>query len=181
MIIELLLFTKYIGGVSMEFLTDGLTFINTLFLIIGFILIGIELTAPGLSAPGITGIICLLISVFLIADTITEGVILTFIIVTILGIMFFIAIKLISKGVLNNKLVLNTEESLSEIKEQNTNLSMLIGKEGTALTDLRPSGFVDIEGRRIEVMSNGRFINKTELIKAVDTKGKTLIVEPVRD
>ncbi len=162
------------------FLFDGVTTLNTLCLIIGFVLIGIEFTAPGLSAPGLVGTVFLVMSIFLIADTIVEGVIITIIVVIILAIMFFVAIKLLSKGAIYKKIVLQDEQSIAEIKEVSNALEMLIGKEAITITDLRPSGFIDIDGQKLEVVSNSRFINKSESVKIVGIQGITLVVSPTK-
>ncbi|OON91942.1 MAG: hypothetical protein ATN34_02510 [Epulopiscium sp. Nele67-Bin002] len=81
----------------MEFLIDGMTTINVMFLILGFILMGVELSMPGLSFPGIAGTICFIVSIFLIADTVAEAVVLIAGILVILAIMFAIIIKILSK------------------------------------------------------------------------------------
>ncbi|OOO00013.1 MAG: hypothetical protein ATN35_09540 [Epulopiscium sp. Nele67-Bin004] len=162
------------------FLFDGVTTLNALCLIIGFVLIGIEFVAPGLSAPGITGTVFLVMSIFLIADTIVEGVIITVIVVIILAIMFFGAIKLLSKGAIYKKIVLQDEQSIEEIKEISNALELLIGKEAVTITDLRPSGFIEIDGQKLEVVSNSQFINKSENIKIVGIQGTTLVVSSAK-
>ncbi|MDF2908512.1 MAG: hypothetical protein K0R34_3833, partial [Herbinix sp.] len=56
----------------------------------GFILIGIEMAIPGFSIPGVSGIICLVVAIFLVSDTFVEGAIIALIIMALLGIMFAI-------------------------------------------------------------------------------------------
>ncbi len=158
----------------MEFLLEGFTFINSILLIAGFILIGIEIAMPGISAPGITGSICLLLSIFFIADTVTEAVLLIFLIVIILAIMFAVIIKVLSQRSFN--LVL--QENVDAV---NAGQSKMIGAQGIAVTDLRPTGFIQVGGKRVEVSSTGRFINKSEAVRVTHTKGRTLFVEPVTE
>ena len=121
-------------------LLDGLTLFSIILLIVGFVLIGIELTAPGISVPGIVGTICLGISVILTADTIEEGVIMTLCILAVLGLMLGIMLWLLAKGKLVKPIILTDEQKKTEGYISSSDLEYLLGKEGIALTDLRPSG-----------------------------------------
>ncbi|MBF5060058.1 NfeD family protein [Candidatus Neptunochlamydia vexilliferae] len=47
----------------------------------------------------------------------------------------------------------------------------LIGKEGTALTSLRPSGHILVEGERYQAVSESRFIKKGELVRITGGEG----------
>jgi len=53
-----------------------------------------------------------------------------------------------------------------------------IGKEGVTLSDLGPSGFAMIEGRRLQVVCQERYVDKGEQIVVVDSRGGYLIVSP---
>ncbi len=56
-------------------------------------------------------------------------------------------------------------------------LELLLGKEGVAITDLRPSGMVDIEGRRTDVVTSGEMIDKGVRVKVVEVEGNRVVVE----
>ena len=53
----------------------------------------------------------------------------------------------------------------------------LIGLEGVALTDLRPSGIASIDGERLDVITEGGFIDKAERIRVVRSDGYRHVVE----
>lgn len=53
----------------------------------------------------------------------------------------------------------------------------LIGLEGVALTDLRPSGTASIDGERLDVVTEGGFIDKAERIRVVRSDGYRHVVE----
>lgn len=55
----------------------------------------------------------------------------------------------------------------------------LIGKEGTARTDLRPSGSAEIEGRRYNVVSEGGFMDEGTRLRVVEVRGNRVVVEAV--
>ncbi|MCB1071654.1 MAG: serine protease [Chlamydiia bacterium] len=52
----------------------------------------------------------------------------------------------------------------------------LIGKSGEALTDLRPSGHIKVEGMRHQAVSESLYIKKGESVKIVAGEGARLIV-----
>jgi len=59
-----------------------------------------------------------------------------------------------------------------------TTANELIGQEGTALTDLRPSGKISIDGKTLDAMSDGMFIAKGSRIKILSaTEGQAVVRE----
>ncbi|OOB80277.1 MAG: hypothetical protein BEN19_05780 [Epulopiscium sp. Nuni2H_MBin003] len=159
-------------------LIDGMSLINSLLLIAGFILIGVEIIMPGISVSGIAGSVCILISIFLIADNIAEGVAITIIVIIILAIMFYVAVKVLSTGKLYSKIVLTDKpHKLSTIEE----LEVLVDKDGIALTDLRPTGFILVDNKKVEVVSNSRFIMKNEKVVISHLNGKNIVVSPIKE
>lgn len=158
-------------------LVDGMTLISVMLLVVGFVLIGIEFTAPGISVPGISGTICLVISVFLTADSIVEGVIMTIVILAILGIMLGITLWLLAKGKLIKPLILTEEQKKEHGYISSSDLEYLLGKKGIALTDLRPTGVGDFDGINFDVISEGQYISKGTNIEIYQVKGSRLIVK----
>lgn len=52
----------------------------------------------------------------------------------------------------------------------------LVHRDGVALTQLRPSGTALIDGRRVDVVSEGQLIEKGSRIKVVATEGLRVVV-----
>lgn len=155
---------------------DIFTIIAFILFVAGFILIGVEMMIPGFSVPGITGIVCLIAGIFLAADSVMEGVVITLIIIVLLAVMLFVFLKLLGSGKMKSSLVLQ-EELVSESGYISTNdLQYLLGKEGVALTDLRPAGKGDFEGIAFDVLSEGGYIAKEAGIVIQKVQGSKLIV-----
>jgi len=57
----------------------------------------------------------------------------------------------------------------------------IIGKEGISLTPLRPAGIAEIDGKRVDVVSEGGFVDKKEKIKVIDVKGSKVLVQPYKE
>jgi membrane-bound serine protease (ClpP class) len=50
-------------------------------------------------------------------------------------------------------------------------LAALVGRRGTALTDLRPAGIASLGGERVSVVSVGGFVRKGEAVEAESVDG----------
>lgn len=161
----------------LESIISSMSIMSMILLILGFVLIGIELTMPGISFPGIAGIVCLVITVFLVADNIVEGVILTMIILAILGIMLGIMLWLFSKGRLVKPLILTEEQKKETGYISSSDLEHLLGKEGLAVTDLRPSGVGVFDDIKLDIISEGEYILKGTPVIVSKVKGSKLVVK----
>lgn len=56
-------------------------------------------------------------------------------------------------------------------------LELLLGKEGVAVTNLRPAGIAEIEERRTDVVTSGEMIDKGVQVKVVAVEGNRVVVE----
>ena len=148
----------------------------TLF-IAGFILIGIEMITPGLQAPGIIGTGCLIVAILLISDTFEEGAIATIIVLTLLGIMLAIILGLLSKGKLKSPIILKDEQNKDKGYISSNDLKYLLGKQGIAATDLRPSGVGNFDDIDFDVISEGKYIPKGTKLVIYKVQGSKLIVK----
>lgn len=156
---------------------DTLEILGILLLIAGFILVGIEMILPGFSVPGICAIICLVTAVFLMADSIMEGVAITVMVLALLGILLALILWLLSRGKLKPPIILEEEQKRSDGYLSSSDLNYLLGKEGVAGTDLRPAGVGRIDGVNLDVMSDGRYISRGTKIRIIKVEGSKLIVE----
>jgi len=58
--------------------------------------------------------------------------------------------------------------------------SKLTGKEGIAITSLRPSGTAEIEGKRVDVVSEGSYVPAGEKLVVERVEGVRVIVRPLK-
>ncbi len=160
---------------------DGLTILGTILLIAGFILVGIEMVLPGFSIPGISGIICLVAGVFLLADTFVEGVFITVVVLAILGIIMAMVLWVFSKGKIKSPLILKEEQKKTNGYLSSSDLNYLLGRQGIAVTDLRPAGVVKIDGINFDVITGGTYISKGSCIEITKVEGAKLVVKNIED
>lgn len=145
--------------------------------IIGFILIGIEMVTPGLHAPGLIGAACLLVAIFMVSDTFEEGAIITIIVLALLGVMLAIILWLLSKGKLKSPIILKEEQNRDKGYISSSDLNYLLGKQGIAITDLRPTGVGNFDGIDFDVITEGRYIIKGTRLIIFKVQGSKLIVK----
>lgn len=55
----------------------------------------------------------------------------------------------------------------------------LLEREGSALTDLKPAGFIEIDGKRLDAMSEGGYINKGASVKVIELRSTALVVREI--
>ena len=131
---------------------------------------------PG-GIAGVLGFLAIAGSLFLAAENIvTMGLsILAAIAAAIL--LSIIMVKVFGKRMkIFKKLILKDSTSTEKGYVSNRNRTELIGLEGIAITPLRPSGTVLIEDERIDVVSEGNFIQKGQKVKIIKAEGSRIVV-----
>jgi len=150
-----------------------------LLFVIGIVLLILEIfVIPGFGIFGILGIVCIVtgLAMSLIlndffdlsvsgSEKITQSflIVLVSLVISIFISVFFGGNLLKSKAF--KRLSLNDEQNSSEGYQIHKPEISLIGKNGKSITDLRPSGKVEIDGERFEALSIDGFIeNGTEVV-----------------
>jgi membrane-bound ClpP family serine protease len=159
------------GGIDWLFLLAIILFAA------GFVLVGVEMITPGLHAPGIIGTACLIFAVFLVSDSFEEGAIVTIIVLALLGIMLAVILGLLSQGKLKSPIILKEEQNKEKGFISSSDLNYLLGKEGFASTDLRPTGTGNFDGIELDVISEGKYISKGTKLIIHKVQGSKLIVK----
>lgn len=61
----------------------------------------------------------------------------------------------------------------------NLELEQLRGKVGRAISALRPSGVVDFDGRRVDVITEGMMVEAGQWVRCIDVRTSRVLVRPV--
>ncbi len=80
-----------------------------------------------------------------------------------------------------NRLILRSETRASEgyVSAPREKDQELVGLEGVAVSDLRPVGVGSFEGKRLDIIAEGEFIEEHTRIKIVEARGSRVVVRPV--
>jgi membrane-bound serine protease (ClpP class) len=156
----------------------------------GLILLAIEVfVTPGFGVTGVLGLAALLggLGLSLVGAGATWAIILGAIGRVAVSLLLAIAASLVllrflPRLPLGRRLVLETELTAQAgfASAPETDRAWL-GKRGTSASTLRPAGIADIEGERVDVVSDGEFIEAGEPITVVRVDGNRIVVRrPLR-
>ncbi len=142
--------------------------------IIGLTAITIELFIPG-AIVGICGVGCVIASVIFAYLHVSNllGHILLGIGICFIPIFFITWYKLLTQTFA----VKASEKGFASSKDKKDDL---LSAEGIAITTLRPSGTANINGHKVDVITEGEMISKNTKIKVTDVKGNRVVVRPVK-
>lgn len=143
--------------------------------IIGILVIIVEVVVPtgGILAFVSTGLIGgSLYLVFTRVSTLA-GVILVVVDLIVIPASVFIGFKLLARSPVSLKKSLSREDG---VQSQAPDLEHYLHMEGVAVTDLRPSGVALIDGKRLDVVSRGEYLEKTSNVVVIAVTGNQIIV-----
>lgn len=143
-------------------------------LIIGAVLLLLETVLPGMIA-GILGFCCLVAGIYLAyanfgmkaGNGVLIGVLAALIVGTGIWLRYFPESKL-AKPFVSQRVIGGTSQRQE-----------LVNKTGTALTNLRPSGTALIDGKRVDVVTEGPMVSKGTALKVVQVEGLRVVVRSV--
>ncbi len=146
-------------------------------LVVGLGLVIFEMFTPGFAAPGLIGITLLILSVILAAEDLFQALVMTLIILVILMGCFLLALRSATKGILSRSPLVQRRESRTEdgyISVQD--MSYFVGHVGVAQTILRPAGVADFAGVKLDVVTEGEFIDAGTKIQVTKVEGPRVVV-----
>lgn len=149
-------------------------------LVLGLILMVCEMFTPGLGLCGAFGGLCLLGAIVLRADSLTTALITLILILVPLMIAAGIIFRSFSKGVLGrSKIVLKDSIEGESTSLGGSDAQSLIGLEGECVTALRPVGAGEFGGKRLDIVSEGGFIQKGARVRITAIDGVRIMVKEI--
>lgn len=154
--------------------------VPTILIALGILLVFIEiLLLPGFGAAGIPGIILFCVGVGMIWTN--EGV-KTALIFTSIALIFVIPIaiillSLIRETSIGKTFILDAAESSDKgYHAAPRELTALVGKSGKTITPLRPAGVALINGQRVDIVTQGEFVEPETEIEVIQVEGSRVVV-----
>jgi len=154
----------------------------------GVVLLLLEvLVIPGFGAAGILGIVAIVASLAL--SLVGSGDTLTFILEAAARVVFALLFALLASLILlrflprlpyGRRLILErglaAAQGYASAPESD---ARLLGKRGRASSPLRPAGIADIDGRRVDVVSEGELIDAGRFIQVTRVDGNRIVVREI--
>ncbi|PKL51305.1 MAG: hypothetical protein CVV42_00200 [Candidatus Riflebacteria bacterium HGW-Riflebacteria-2] len=160
----------------------GLTVV--MLLLGGFMFMFLEIAViPGFGVTGILGILLLsggLVTAFMkLSMTMALAATFSAILGVILLLLWFFLV--FPKTSMGKQFILQTDASNAQGFVAVEDNSAYIGKEGVTVTMLRPSGIAKIDNERVDVMTDGEFVEKGVKVRVTKTRQNTVIVTPIEE
>lgn len=151
---------------------DSTTWLIAL-LLVGTLLIGVEIYIPGAVAGTIGGVA--LFGAIIVAFNIsaTCGFYVLFGVFILVALTTYAWIRLFPKSGIGQKMTLSVDGKAFKSADSH---QALLGKTGIAHSELRPAGYAIIEGKRIDVVSEGGIIDSNTPIRVIKVEGSRVVV-----
>lgn len=163
--------------------------LDIILFIIGLILLAAEIfVIPGFGVAGIGGILLILISLFLSLtpsgpffnfETISLAFVQLAGALAAAFILILVLAKFLPKSRSFSKLILDESEKSEKGFVSYPSEKNLIGAEGVALTTLRPAGTAEINGKRVDVMTDSEYVQQGSRIVVERVEGIKVVVKRI--
>ena len=91
----------------------------------------------------------------------------------LIPVLVILGLKLLARSPVTLRKTLSREEGVSS---QSPDLDSYIDMQGTTVTDLRPAGTAVIDGKRVDVVTRGEYLEKDAAIIVTAVTGNQIIV-----
>lgn len=96
----------------------------------------------------------------------------------LIPVIVMVGLKLLARSPVTLRKTLSRKEGVSS---QSPELVRFIDMQGTAITTLRPAGMAIIDGKRVDVVTRGEYIEKDSAIMVIAVTGNQIIVRKKDD
>ncbi len=149
----------------------------------GFVLLLIEVfVIPGFGLVGLLGLASIFGSIVLSYASTEAGLVNLAVALMVTAFVVVIGWKRFRRSGAWERLVLKTVIDKTASPDAEVPLpegSELVEKLGTALTPLRPAGIVEIDGKRVDAVTEGEFVSRGSQIQVISMVGNRVVVKAV--
>ena len=142
----------------------------------GILCIVVEMLLPTVGLLAGVGIAAMLYSVVLALGGDVDAILAMLGAVVIAAGIFALIVKKLPSSKLWNRFVLHDQSTSKRGFVSAQPRTELVGRTGIVTTELRPSGTADIDGKPVDVVSEGAFLPKGTQIRVVTVEGARVVV-----
>ena len=96
-------------------------------------------------------------------------------------VLIFLLAKYLPKSNIFKKFVLSEEERAIAGYTSRKNAKEFLAAKGISLTTLRPAGTAEINGKRVDVVTDSEYIEKGRDIEVVEVDGMRIVVREIKN
>ena len=171
--LSIIAFGLFFGG---NILSGNSQWTSLILFITGLILLVIEGMVPGFGLPGISGIILGVIGVILAMKSLQSALMSLSVAIIVTTVITVFLIKYGHKSPYLEKIILSSQLKTEKGYTSARSKVDYLGKEGISVSELRPTGIVEINGERMDALSEGDYIDKSSKIEVVKVEGSKIFV-----
>jgi membrane-bound ClpP family serine protease len=151
-------------------------------LLAGILLAFLETILPSGGLLGFLAMCALLGSVILgFMQSSSTGLIVLLVVFIVVPVLVVLGLKALPKTPFGRQMILakpsmDNKQVAGTMQMEQENLEFLAGKVGKTITELRPSGIAEIEGKRYSVISEGEMLGPSIEIVVKNIEGNNIIV-----
>ena len=145
----------------------------------GMLLLVVEGIVPGFGLPGIAGIIFVLAGTVLAMGSLASAIASLSIAIIITTVVTIILLKLGFRSKLLDRVILKAEHNKEKGYLSVDSSDIYLDKVGISITELRPSGFIEIDGKKLDVLSDSSFIPKDVQVQVFRVEGSKIFVRRI--
>lgn len=166
-------FGLYFGG---NILAGNSNWTSLILFVTGLILLVVEAIVPGFGLPGIGGVIFVLIGVVLAVNSLTTALLSLSIAIIITTIVTIVLLKQGFRSKMIGKIVLQSNHNKERGYVSTDSMDIYLDKTGITKTELRPTGFIEIDGIRLDALAEVGYIPRDTSVKVVRVEGSKIFV-----
>ena len=152
--------------------------LEAILLVLGLLLLVAEMFMPGFGIAGGTGIVLIAIGIILTARTPLEAFIMFLVLVLLVTGVILLLLRSAKKGQIARKLILHQSATKEKGFVAAKDHSQLVGQTGVSVTPLRPAGIGLFGESRLDVVTEGGFVDKGVPIQIIQVHGNRIVVIP---
>lgn len=147
----------------------------------GVLFIVIEVLTPGVGLFAGLGLVAILYSFALALGGDAMAVYLLLASMAVAALAFVFLLKRLPSSRLWAKVVLRDASTAQKGYVSASDSSYLLGRAGVVVTELRPAGTAMIDDSRVDVVSEGRFVEKGARVRVVAVQGGRVVVREEKE
>lgn len=150
------------------------------FVLAGIFLLILEVAIPGFGVCAAGSILCFTVAAyFFMGGGIGSLLVIALVYVVVIAVLVWLCHTLPSDCRWNPIVLLERQNAVKSMDELNEEQQHLVGKQGEALSVLRPAGTAMIDGKRMDVLTEGDYIASQSKIEVIRIEGSKIIVKQV--
>lgn len=148
-------------------------------LLAGVALLLVEVFMPGFGLPGLSGLVLITVGVVMTWNTYgaAAGLAAMLIALALAGISISVSLKSAANGKMSRSALFLKDTVVPAEHDEN---EAFLGKTGETVTVLNPVGFAEFDGVRLNVLTEGSYLEKGKPVKVTKVEGNKIIVREIK-